>query len=249
MTSPPPPHRRLTRRERRRQAEERGPLRPRRAYRAAFEALDEGLHLWKIADQKSRVAIQVLGPFAVLVLVLLANVHALEAVSPRVRLLIVTALSLTAGLGMLLFFIAIGTLRPEEPEPAPRDPSDPDAPLGLRHYPSILTWDLDAYREAWKQVAPRQLIAEMAVQTHFVSKANRRKYAALDRLFRGLLGMMILVVALTGISLAAIALEGRAERIKLRHGIRLTIPVLPTASPAQASPAPGASPGFDYVSP
>ena len=64
---------RRRRREMKRQAAERVPLAGRRAYRAAQEVLAQGLKLWKTADNKTRLALMLLGPLNLLLLALLAN--------------------------------------------------------------------------------------------------------------------------------------------------------------------------------
>jgi hypothetical protein len=234
------------RRERRRRAAEQQPLRRRPAYRAALEVLDEGLHLWKRADNKARVAVNVLGPFIALLLLVLANSQVFEAVPAGERVALLMAVSAATALGMALFLLAIWTLRPEPMAPFPRSGApDPEGALGIRGYEGILGMSLDEYQLAWRQVKGQQLVAEVADQAHAVSAANQRKFRNLDRLFRGLQLMMALAVLLALASVAAVALEGRAERVRLKHGVKITVPALrsPAPPPAEAGahPAPSGS--------
>src|SRR5712692_8361523 len=105
---------RLRRRERKRLVVESQPLPRRRAYRAAQEVLDQGIHLWKMADNKTRLALMLLGPLNALLLALLANAEIFEAVPPRERVAIVVGVVLYTILAMAMFGLAIVTLRPEE---------------------------------------------------------------------------------------------------------------------------------------
>ena len=108
---------RRRRREMKRQAAERVPLAGRRAYRAAQAVLAQGLKLWKTADNKTRLALMLLGPLNLLLLALLANPEIFAAIPSPERLTIVIGVIAYAGLVMTVFLLAIGTLRPEEAEP------------------------------------------------------------------------------------------------------------------------------------
>ena len=80
---------RRRRKEMKRLAAEREPLSARRAYRAAQEVLAQGLKLWKTADNKTRLALMLLGPLNLLLLVLIANEEIFAAIPPRERVPIV----------------------------------------------------------------------------------------------------------------------------------------------------------------
>src|SRR6478672_4495184 len=109
---------RRRRKEIKRQAEERLPLGGRRAYRAAQEVLEQGLKLWKTADNKTRLALMLLGPLNLLLLALLSNDEIFAVIPSPERVPIVIGVIVYAGLVMTVFLLAIGTLRPEEAEPA-----------------------------------------------------------------------------------------------------------------------------------
>src|SRR5947207_6016512 len=138
--------RRLRRKERKRLAAERRPLAWRRAYRAAQEVLEQGLHLWKMADNKTRLALTMLGPLNALLLLLIANTEVFEAIPERERMGVLIGVVVYAVLAVAMFLLCIGTLRPERAEPdvpRPFRPEDPDAPLGVRHYEDVLRRDID----------------------------------------------------------------------------------------------------------
>src|SRR4029079_110514 len=95
----------------------REPLSARRAYRAAQEVLAQGLKLWKTADNKTRLALMLLGPLNLLLLALISNDEIFAALPPPGRVPIMIGVIASAGLVMTVFLLAIGTLRPEEAEP------------------------------------------------------------------------------------------------------------------------------------
>jgi hypothetical protein len=230
-----------------RMARERLPLSGRRAYRAAQEVLAQGLKLWKTADNKTRLALMLLGPLNLLLLALLSNDEILAAIPSPERVPIVIGVIAYAGLVMTVFLLAIGTLRPEEAEPAiahGRRADDAKPPIGIRHYEDILRWDLGEYQRAWQRVTRVQLVDEMAEQAHGVAEANRRKFRTLYYLYLGLQVMTALaVVLLVGIA-GTLMLKGQRERIKLKGGMTVTIPALggsPAAAPDSGAGAPGST--------
>jgi hypothetical protein len=232
---------RRRRKEIKRLAAQRVPLSGRRGYRAAQEVLAQGLKLWKTADNKTWMALTLLGPLNLLLLVLIANDEIFAAIPPRERVPIVIGVVVYAGLVLTMFLLAIGTLRPEEAEPAiahGRRAGDTNPPIGIRHYEDVLRWDLNDYQRAWQRVTGAQLVDEMAEQAHGVAEANRRKFRTLAYLFLGLQAMTALAVMLVvGIG-AVLMLEGQSERIKLKGGMTITIPAL-TGSPAASEAGAG----------
>jgi calcineurin-like phosphoesterase family protein len=228
---------RRRRKEIKRLAAQHVPLSGRRGYRAAQEVLAQGLKLWKTADNKTRLALMLLGPLNLLLLVLIANEEIFAAIPPRERVPIVMGVVVYAGLVLTTFLLAIGTLRPEEAEPAiahGRRAGDTNPPIGIRHYEDVLRWDLDDYQRAWQRVTRAQLVDEMAEQAHGVAEANRRKFRTLAYLFLGLQAMTALAVVLVvGIG-AVLMLEGQSERIKLKGGMTITLPALKSPAAAEA---------------
>jgi hypothetical protein len=68
-----PAGRRLRRKERKRDSADEGPLNRRRAYRVAQEALKHGFDLWKMADNRARLALMLLGPLNVILVLLVSH--------------------------------------------------------------------------------------------------------------------------------------------------------------------------------
>jgi hypothetical protein len=217
--------RRSRRKEKRRQEAQQGPMGRRRAYRAAQEVLEQGFDLWKIADNKARLALMLLGPLNVVLLLLLANPAVFLDLSPRERAWILTGIVAYAVLAMAMFLLAIGTLRPEVSEPVVPATAHGrrDDALGIRHYEDVLGWSVDDYQRAWRLVTREQLVAEVAQQAHAVAEANRRKFRALHRLFRGLKWMTGLAVLLLLAIGAGLAIEHHGDTSHLPH-FRIPIP-------------------------
>jgi len=230
---------RRRRKQLKRLAAEREPLSARRAYRAAQEVLEQGLKLWKTADNKTRLALMLLGPLNFLLLALIANGDIFGAIPPPERVPVAIGVIVYAALVMTMFLLAIGTLRPEEAEPPiahGRRAGDAKAPVGIRHYEDVLRWDLGDYQRAWQRVTRAELLDEMAEQAHGVAEANQRKFRTLHHLYVGLQVMTALAVALIVAIAATVMLKGDPERIKFKGGLTVTIPAL-GGSPAAEAPA------------
>jgi hypothetical protein len=217
--------RRLRRKERKRAADDREPMSGRRAYRAAQEVLEQGLDLWKMADNKARLALMLLGPLNLILVMLLAHRDVFFDLSPRERLWIVTGIVAYAGLAMTMFLLAIGTLRPERAAPVIGEAARGrrHAPLGIRHYEDVLAWQLDDYQRAWRRVTREQLVQEVAEQAHAVAKANRRKFRTLYHLFRGLQWMTALALLLLLAIAVGLMIEHDGEVPGLPH-VELRMP-------------------------
>src|SRR5438552_5739856 len=241
--------RRLRRKERKRLAAEHSPLPWRRAYRAAEEVLDQGMHLWKVVDNKTWVALTLLGPLNAVLVGLIANSEIFEVIPERERLAVLVGVVVYSLLVLAMFLLAITTFHPERPKPElpPPPPGDLDAPMGIRYYEDIVRRDLDDYQLAWQTVRRGQLVAEVAEQAHVVAVANRRKFRSLYRLFRGLQGLTALALVILGSIGWAVLFEGQSEQIRLKHG-KLTIPALvhPSVLPSVATETGEAMGGRDW---
>src|SRR5258707_14089120 len=94
---------RRRRKEIKRLAAQRVPLSGRRGYRAAQEVPAQGLKLWKTADNKTRLALMLLGPLNLLLLALISNEESFAAIPPRERVPIGMAVVAYARLGLTTF--------------------------------------------------------------------------------------------------------------------------------------------------
>ena len=240
---------RRRRREMKRMAAERVPLSGRSAYRAPQEVLEQGLKLWKTADNKTRLALMLLGPLNLLLLALLSHDDILAVIPSPVRTPIIIGVMVYAGLVMTIFLLAIGTLRPEEAEPAiahGRRAGDAKPPIGIRHYEDILRWDLGEYQRAWQRVTRGQLVDEMAEQAHGVAEANLRKFRTLYFLYLGLQVMTGLAVALLVVIAVTLSLQRRSRGSNLEGGLSRT-QTLVAGAPAAATGTAEKGTGRDWV--
>jgi hypothetical protein len=185
----------------------------------AQEALKHGFDLWKMADNQARLALMLLGPLNVILVILVSHREIFADLSARERAWIMAGLVAYAGLAMAMFLLAIGTLRPERADPVIGEAAwgRPHAPLGIRHHEDVLAWDLDDYQRAWRLVTREQLVEEVAEQAHAVATANRRKFLALHRLFRGLQWMTALAVLLLAVIAVGLLIEHHGEDLGLPH--------------------------------
>ena len=119
---------------------------------------------------------------------------------------------------------AIESLRPRRAQPYVHYSADTggyeEYPLGLRFYEDVLSRDMEAYRQAWRDVRIGQLNNEVAVQLHAISAIIRAKYAALDRLYRGLQLMVVFAVVLLLMGTGFI-FHSKGQRLRLKKNALL----------------------------
>ena len=217
----PPVHRRQ-RQRRKRWADSIRVLRARERYAALTDVVDEGLHQWKVADNRVRVALGLLAALNGVLFVVVRNLDVL-ATTPGRAWLTAVALGAYLALSLLLFLMAVRILRPEWEAWARRVPSDgQEAPASLRSYGDVAARDPRDYVAAWQQVDTRQLVVELADEARAIAAATGRKYADLRRLYADLyaLGALTLVLATAA---AAVFLRSGPERIRLGHGLKVSV--------------------------
>mgnify|MGYP003334107213 CR=1 FL=1 len=74
----------------------------------------------------------------------------------------------------------------------------PGASMRVLFYADAVGRDRAAYRAVWDSLRMDNLTAELTDQLYTLSQINRQKYAALDRLYAGLMIMALLLGALIG---------------------------------------------------
>ena len=188
-------------------------------YRALTDALDDAQDLVDLGDHKARFALIISGALNVFLYALGASTDIFDNVPQHLRF----AVSIMAGLYALLAIYnliqAIESLRPRRAQPYVHYSADTggfeEYPLGLRFYEDILNRDMEAYRKAWREVRVGQLNNEVAVQLHAMAAIIRAKYAALDRLYRGLQLMTVFAVALL-LGGTAFIFHNKGEKLRLK---------------------------------
>jgi uncharacterized protein YjiK len=195
-------------------------------YRALTDALDEAQELVDLGDHKARFALIISGALNVFLYALGASTDIFDNVPERYRLAVMILAGLYAMLAIYNLIQAIESLRPRRAQPYVHFSADTggyeEYPLGLRFYEDILGRDMEAYRQAWREVRIGQLNNEVAVQLHAMSAIIRAKYAALDRLYRGLQLMVVFAVVLL-LAGTGFIFHNKGERLRLKKHALLGI--------------------------
>jgi len=200
------------------------PLESWERYRALTDALDEALDLVDLGDHKARFALIIAGALNVFLYALGASTDIFDNVPEHWRFAAAIMAGLYAVLAIYNLIQAIESLRPRRATPYVHYSADTggfeEYPLGLRFYEDILSRDMEAYRRAWREVRVGQLNNEVAVQLHALAAINRAKFAALDRLYRGLQLMTVFAVVLLLIGTAFI-FHNKGEKLRLKKNALL----------------------------
>ena len=193
-------------------------------YRALTDALDEALELVDLGDHKARFALIIAGALNVFLFALGASTDVFDNIPTNFRMAVVIMAGLYAVLAIYNLVQAIESLRPRRAQPYVHYSADTggfeEYPLGLRFYEDVLNRDMEAYRQAWRDVRIGQLNNEVAVQLHAISAIIRAKYAALDRLYRGLQLMVVFAVVMLLIGTGFI-FHSKGERLRLKKNALL----------------------------
>jgi len=188
-------------------------------YRALTDALDEAHDLVDLGDHKARFALIISGALNVFLYALGASTDIIDNVPEHLRFAVALLASLYAILAIYNLIQAIESLRPRRATPYVHYSADTggaaEYPVGLRFYEDILSRDMEAYRQAWRDVRVSQLNNEVAVQLHALAAINRAKFAALDRLYRGLQLMTVFAVLML-LGGTAFIFHNKGEKLRLK---------------------------------
>jgi len=99
-----------------------------------------------------------------------------------------------AALTFVFVLYAIDCIRPRQLTKL--EPSQHHEPRGLLYWETIALFEPEAYRQAWSEARLDELNAEAVVIVHRIASLIRHKYRAMDRLFGGLVALVILAMAL-----------------------------------------------------
>jgi uncharacterized protein YjiK len=195
-------------------------------YRALTDALDEAQELVDLGDHKARFALIISGALNVFLYALGASTDVFDNVPEHLRFAVAILAGLYAVLAIYNLIQAIESLRPRRAQPYVHYSADTggyeEYPLGLRFYEDILSRDMEAYRKAWREVRVGQLNNEVVVQLHAMAAIIRAKFAALDRLYRGLQLMTVFAVALL-LAGTAFIFHNKGEKLRLKKHALLSV--------------------------
>jgi uncharacterized protein YjiK len=192
-------------------------------YRALVDALEEANDLVDLADHKARFALVIMGAINVVVFFLATRTDSMGGGTGSLLPWLGVFMVIYALVSVYYFLQAIESLRPRRPAANISPPAEgglQEHPVGLRFYEEALRREIEDYRAAWRDVRIGQLNAEIAIQIHIVSGINRAKYAALQRLYRGLQILTLMAAALISAEAFSLA-EGKIPSLsapKLKAG-------------------------------
>ena len=179
------------------------PLDPWERYRALSDHVDHLLDVTELADRKTRFALVILGALNAVNVLIAIRAPQIDADGLNHTFIQVYVAGYVL-ISLYFFVYAIMALRPRagRMHRAGEARAGGGVP-GLRLMDDMLATDIDDYYELWKRAEVGQLDREMALQAYLLARANADKFAAVHRVFRGLL----LLVGLTGVLVAIIGLH------------------------------------------
>ena len=183
-------------------AESARPLDPRERYRALVDSLEEAQDLVELADRKARFALVIMGALNIAFFFLATRAEIVDYLPVRLRPFLGFYLLLYAAVALFFFLEAIESLRPRRFRPSlsyPGEGGPEHYPQGLRYHEDIVQRDIEAFRQAWREVRFGQLNAELSVQNHVMARINVDKYRSLRRLYGGLRVLTLLAGGLLAI--------------------------------------------------
>jgi hypothetical protein len=163
------------------------PLTPAERYRALDDAFDFQQDLVDLGDHKARFALVIMFGLNAVAFLLLVRGDLISGLPALGRTLLAVYFALYGAVAVYFFFQAIEALRPRMIG-ATQDRSLP----ALRFFDGILGRAPREYARAWAELRQEQLCDEMAEQIHALSRVNRQKYLALQRLYFGLQVMTVM---------------------------------------------------------
>jgi hypothetical protein len=182
---------------------ERGLLDPEGRYKALVNMVKMSQDLLEMGDKKARFALvvmSVLNAVAVLMVVRGGDI----VFPPGSGLASIVRAEFVVYVVVTIYYVwqAISALRPRGvriPE-ASELPTrvEPGASMRVLFYADVIARDRKAYSDLWESLRMDNLTTELAQQAYSLATISRHKYAALDRLYFGLMVMAVLLGALIG---------------------------------------------------
>jgi hypothetical protein len=184
-------------------ANESQPLDPWERYRALNDLIDHMLDVIEMADRRTRFALLLLGSLNAANLLMVARgdtfgVNLFNQTIVRVYI---------AGyLVLSLYFLmhAVNALKPRARQMGLANEGNvPAGALGLRLVDDILKHPIDGYYDVWRHAPSGAVNREMALQVHLLARTTAEKYAALRKVYSG----VMILLGLTAAFLAILALH------------------------------------------
>ena len=181
-------------------------------FRILMELVSEGRQVVDLADHKARYALVIIGVLNAGVFFLMSRAHLVGDLPPAVKPWLLGFLIAYAFLTFVFVLHAVDCLRPRQLHYAKllagADGSKArDGRPGLMYWEAIAGYQLEAYQHAWGAARMEQINSEVVVIAHRLALLIRAKYAALGKLYFGLVMLVVLAAVLlalyAGFALAA----------------------------------------------
>ncbi|HEX3233999.1 MAG TPA: hypothetical protein VHR41_07360 [Gemmatimonadales bacterium] len=172
-------------------------------FRILMEMVSEGRQVVALADHKARYALVVMGVLNAGIFFLMSPAHLIVSLPQSIKPWLVGSLIAYAALSCVFVLHAIDCLRPRQLHysqllSSATGPSARGGQGGLMYWEATAGYELEAYRHAWDTVHMDQINGEVVVIAHRLALLIRAKYAALGKLYAGL----VVLVVLAGVLLA-----------------------------------------------
>ena len=164
-------------------------------FKILMEVLSEGRQVVELADHKARYALVIIGVLNTGVFYLLARLDLLEAFPPSLQPWMKGLLILYAVLTCVFVFHAIDALRPRRMKYEALV-GGAGGPLGVMYWETIAAQDVETYRREWAGAQMGQINAELVLVAHRLARLIQVKYAALGKLYAGLVVLVLMATAL-----------------------------------------------------
>lgn len=174
------------------------PLDPWERYRALTDLVDRYMECAEMLDRKTRFALIIVGTLNAVNALILLRPDVLPSGIDRSSLAVYVGCYL--GLSLYVFVEAIDELKPrlQSLVKSAHGVESPGEPRGLSLMRDVAGQSIAGFYETWRQARFDQLNRELAQQAQQMGQVNLVKFAALRRLFRGLLVLVVLTAGLIG---------------------------------------------------
>ena len=167
-------------------------------FRILMEVVNEGRQVVDLADHKARYALIILGALNAAVFFVLSRGHLIATLPQSTKPWLLGFLVMYAALTFIFVLYAIECLRPRQLRYTEGLPSQRGS-TGVLYWEAIAMQDLETYRRAWSEVRMAQVNAEVVVIAHRLARLIRVKYAALGKLYAGLVVLVALAMTILAI--------------------------------------------------
>jgi hypothetical protein len=181
---------------------ERGLLDPADRYKALVNAVKAAQDLIELGDKKARFALVIMSVLNAVAVLLVVRGGDVIPTTGTLGTLIRIEFAVYAVVTVYYISQAISALRPRGVRPPPLSelPSvvEPGVSMRVLFYADIISREPSQYRELWTGLRMDNLTTELADQLYALSRINRQKFTALDKLYFGLTVMTVMLAAIIG---------------------------------------------------